>query len=294
MDLDRNELKNRAREAMRLTNPSFWLVALVYLLITTGVTSLIGLIPADTTNAGTFSLFLSILLSLYTVVIDFGFVLWSLWTYRRLDPGMDSLIQGFSVSGRVIYMQLLIFVRLLGWTFVFSFAATFLAILVTDDIFAAAMVSMVVTYLVMYVVSLRYKLADYLLADFPDLGPAVAIHRSVQLMQGWKLEWFKLDLSFLGWSILGFVLEAVAFFAAHILGGTDLSAFSTALAQMDISVLYPASTLVTVLATLLITIPLQLWLLPYRGVTFAGFYDARVQLAASSNMTDPFGPIAPV
>ena len=39
MELNRRELKAQAREQMRETRPPFWLVTLVYLLLTTGVST---------------------------------------------------------------------------------------------------------------------------------------------------------------------------------------------------------------------------------------------------------------
>lgn len=47
MEIDRRELKRQAREAIRGSRPSFWVVTLVYLLMTTGVSTLAGLlVPA--------------------------------------------------------------------------------------------------------------------------------------------------------------------------------------------------------------------------------------------------------
>ena len=40
MEIDRKELKRRAREAMGLARPRFWVVALVYFLMTTGLSYL--------------------------------------------------------------------------------------------------------------------------------------------------------------------------------------------------------------------------------------------------------------
>ena len=100
MVIDRRELKRQAREAIRVSRPSFWVVTLVYLLMTTGVSTLAGLlVPApDTGNISLPALFLSILLSLYSTVVGFGFTLWSMWTSRKLSPGLGALADGFSVA----------------------------------------------------------------------------------------------------------------------------------------------------------------------------------------------------
>ena len=46
------------------------------------------------------------LITLYLWVMSFGLDLWSLWTTRHLDPGMNALFQGFSVVGRVIWLNI--------------------------------------------------------------------------------------------------------------------------------------------------------------------------------------------
>lgn len=291
MDLNLKELKTEARRSMHLASPDYRLVTASYLLLTTGVALLFNL--AAPSGAGTFALFLSIALSLYSVIIEFGYTLWSLWTHRRLDPGLDSLVQGFSVAGRVIYLQLSILARLTFMLFGIIFACTFLALLITENIFAGMAVAMPVAYIAMYVLSLRYKFAPYLLADFPDLGPGVAIHRSVVLSKGWKMSWFKLDLSFFGWLLLSGLLEAGAFLlcAGLTLDPSALSAMdsqSMVNAVADLS----ASTAV-LLGTTLITLPLQIWLTPYRQTSFAALYDTRLKLAVQEGYSDPFGPLIP-
>ena len=50
MELNRRELKAQARERMRETRPPFWLLTLVYILLTTGVSTL-----ADLTGAAQFT-----------------------------------------------------------------------------------------------------------------------------------------------------------------------------------------------------------------------------------------------
>ena len=135
------------------------------------------------------------------------------------------------------------------------------------------LVALPTAYIAMYALSLRYKFAPYLLADFPDLGPEVAIHRSVRLSRGWKMNWFKLDLSFLGWLLLSGALEVGAFLlcAGLTLDPSALSAMdyqSMVNAVADLSASTPV-----LLGTSLVTLPLQIWLIPYRQVSFAALYD---------------------
>ena len=109
MEIDRKELKRMAKESMSLSNPSFWIVTLVYVLMTTGVSAVADFAP------GMLAAFLSIALTLYGWVVGFSYRLWALWTARRLEPGLGSLMDGFSVAGRVIMLELSIIVRIFGW-----------------------------------------------------------------------------------------------------------------------------------------------------------------------------------
>lgn len=297
MELDRKELKARAREAIRGAVPSFWVVTLVYFLLTTGVSNLLSLIPSGSgsaANTGMFSLFLSLLISFYTVIIDFGYKLWSLWTVRKLEPGIDSLIQGFSVAGLVLILEFFLFIRLLGITLLLSFTLSFFFLLTMGNPFLSVLL-IPLLYGAIFAFMLRYELSHFLLADYPQLGPDVAIHRSVMLMKGWKWELFKLEFSFLGWILLSSALQALGIAVSLMLSGVDFSAWLV----MEETAMFQQITLLmnqplNVLLMNLFSLPVTLWLMPYRSVAKAEFYDARVQLAQSDQMTDLFGPIAPI
>ncbi len=51
--------------------------------------------------------------------------------------------------------------------------------------------------------SYSYRLVPYLLKDHPELSPTEVITRSRQMMDGHKWQAFTLDLSFIGWYLLG-------------------------------------------------------------------------------------------
>ena len=283
MEIDRRELKRQAREAIRVSRPSFWVVTLVYLLMTTGVSTLAGLlVPApDTGNISLPALFLSILLSLYSTVVGFGFTLWSMWTSRKLSPGLGSLADGFSVALLVIMTSILIFLHMLAWSL--------LCIPVVWLVLIPVLLSPSLSFLVIpvliagimifsYWVSLRYALAYYLLADHPDHGAFAAVRRSVELTRGWKWEMFKLFFSFLGWELLDLLLYTLVLVQVLVQGGffqaLSLEHYGAAYVLYQIILSYPSSALLLLLAS----IPVKLWLYPYRSVTMAGFYDARLRL----------------
>ncbi|TVY07459.1 DUF975 family protein [Paenibacillus cremeus] len=55
------------------------------------------------------------------------------------------------------------------------------------------------------IAGIRYSMAFYILNDNPGLTAMEAIDRSKELMDGHKLQYFKLALSFLGWGLLSVV-----------------------------------------------------------------------------------------
>lgn len=272
MKIDRRALKARAREAMGQTQPRFWAVALVYILLTTGVQIALSLL-LSALPGGTSGIFLNILFFLYSTVILFGLRLWSLWAWRKLDPGMGALTQGFSIPGRVILMELFIFVRVFGWALLFILALSIFTLPLSAVLAASPILYLPYAgalYVLIWVFMLRYNMAPYLLADRPDDGPSLAIRRSVEMMRGRKWELFKLQLSFLGWEVINWVLSLAVFFFLCAQAGLFQMPVG-----LDSLLLYQsvANGLVNVALSGLVTLPLSLWLLPYQEVAQAGFYE---------------------
>ena len=270
--INRKDLKRQAREAMGLTRPRFWVVCLIYLLLTTGVESLIRQLSSYQgpvlEQFSFFVFFCTILYNLYYLVVRFGYNLWSLWTWRRLNPGAGSLIQGFSIPGRVIIMELLIFLRIFLWVFLLAMALTLLVLAIPSP--ALYVLGFALVYVAVLTATLRDAMAPCLLADHPDDGAGAAVRRSVEMMQGKKWELFKLQFSFIGWYLLEFVLSGSVLLVFLLQSG----AFSSAVTP-DSLLFYRAviNTVPAFVLSNLITVPLSLWLTPYTLVAQAGFYD---------------------
>lgn len=272
MQYDRRDLKRQAREAMRLTRPRFWVVCLIYFLLTTGVESVIHLLSSYQGSVlaqfSFFIFFCTILYNLYYLVIQFGYTLWSLWTWRKLNPGAGSLLQGFSVAGRVIIMELLIFLRLFLWVILLAMGLTILVLSMPSV--PLYLLGMFLLYVAVVIIMLRYAAAPYLLADFPDDGASAAVSRSVEMMRGRKWELFKLQFSFIGWYLLQFLLSSgVTLFFLYQNG-----AFAAAISADNLWFYQSVINSIPVfLLSNLITLPLSLWVTPYASVAQAGFYD---------------------
>ncbi len=56
-----------------------------------------------------------------------------------------------------------------------------------------------------------YSMAMYILAENPEIGALEAINRSKAMMNGHKMELFVLQLSFIGWHLLGAVTLGIAY-----------------------------------------------------------------------------------
>ena len=289
MELNRRELKSRARERIRETQPPFWLVTLVFLLLTTGVSTVTSLtdtayISLSPGPGDTMPLFLSLLITLLATVLSFGYQLWALKVYRRQDPGYSTLIDGFSMAGRIILMKVYIWLCEMAWIILLTIPAAILsvqALYLGLSPFFCTLILYLCMWLGTLFISYRYILAPFLLMDRPGAGPFAAVRESVALMRGWKWQFFKLDLSFLIWHFLNWILSW------GVILIVDFPAF-LALIQMEnldpltLALGLQLSGLATLLSTL-IQVPISLWVTPYSTVSYAGFYQTRVQ--------QPFPPV---
>lgn len=285
MELNRRELKAQTRERMRETRPPFWLLTLVYLLLTTGVSTLADLTGAaqftfPPSSGDTLPLFLYLLILLYTTVMNFGYQIWALRVYRRQETGYGTLIDGFSMAGRVLLMELYIFGCTLCWALAFGTAGG-LALLLLNWLPPVLLVLLIygAGFGIALWISYRYAMAPFLLMDRPEAGAIAPVRESVAMMQGWKWEYFKLDFSFFGWYLLNALLSLgveLAFILPAVLELLQAAEVDPALLVNGLELPWTAALLST-----LIQVPLSLWLDPYVAIAHAGFYQARVQQAAA-------------
>lgn len=234
MGFNRMEAKVAAKTSMRLTRPSVMLVTLVYLLLTTILTLvLLNLLYNPMTDfiihveyrnyrveetmayilqthfAGVviFSL-LYLLLRLYTSVMDVGYTSYGLRMARGEQPGFINLFDGFAKLGRVLWMNILVWMFTTLWSILAVLPASFVVFGMLYLDWNVNTFSTVYTLLVMagvaviIAITLRYRLAAYFLIDDPSCTALESIRRSKEAMRGWKMELFTLDISFIGWYYL--------------------------------------------------------------------------------------------
>ncbi len=57
-----------------------------------------------------------------------------------------------------------------------------------------------------------YMMTNFVIIDNPELSPLAAIRQSKVMMRGYKLDFFILNLSFIGWAILAVFTFGILYF----------------------------------------------------------------------------------
>lgn len=264
MFYNRSALKQRAKQLVRQGNPPMHMITLVYILATTWLSTVCGLVVANPLNrvaevmnswsetitqtgnlsqgamdaltqqiwacfrgpAAMAGLLAALILSFYSMVVALGYYGCNLRTMRGQESGgYRELFSHFDLAGKIILLQVLKFVFTYLWSLLFLIPGI--------------------------VASYRYRLAEYCLIDDPDISALEAIRRSKALMRGRKGDLFVTDFSFFGWLLL------------------------QSLAVELVSVLIGSITAVPVLANLValaVNTGCSMFLLAYQNLTYAGFY----------------------
>lgn len=247
MYFDRVNAKSEAKQTLRTAQPSPLLVTLVYLLLTTGISTLIGLFlanpfakavtliaqgydPIDVYRyvfgggGAMMAIFVTILLSLYFSIMAVGYQGYTL-RLSRGEPGTyGALLEGFNMAVKVVVLDILMSLFVFLWSMLFLIPGI--------------------------VASYRYSQAVYCLLDDPEISALEAIRRSKAMMAGQKLNLFVLELSFFGWVLLSAVISSGLM---YLMGG-------------------PTTSVGSLVRTLAIGV-FNLWLNPYMNIVFADFYN---------------------
>ena len=207
--IDRLALKSSARQSMQGLKPSAYLVAAIYITIFT----VLGALIYALSGMDRFSEYLMqalpvnpymspetlmaalpvirpgavVLILLILVVrffIDIGFLSYCLKISRNEKAEIKSLFDGFAFLFKVLWLEVLRLFFTLLWSLL-----------------------LIVPGIVAYY---SYRQAFYILLDNPELGAMDCIRLSTQMMNGYKMELFVLDLSFIGWFIVDYAIELIA------------------------------------------------------------------------------------
>ena len=206
MPIDRSALKSRAREVIATSNPRVVTVGVVYLVITIVLGALgsrvmsvnisqseamnylryaadgnyeYALKYAETMQPPAAAYAINLLLSLLSGIVGTGFTIFLLNTIRNNQPCYGNLLDGFGFWWRIILLNLL-----------------------EGLIVGALSLLLAVPGIIAHY---RYSQAVYILIDDPTKSPVQCLRESGALMKGRKQELFRLDLSLIGWFLLGLI-----------------------------------------------------------------------------------------
>lgn len=240
------------------------------------------------------SILMGILSYLWTSLMGMSYVGYTLDMVRGKNPGAKALFSAFPKFGKVILTNILVGVFTALWTLLF---ALFLVIVIVIVVTLMEVVPVLPSILLMIIgyaaflvamlwVTLRYAMVNYLVMD-QDLSGLEAIRVSKQMMKGYKGRLFVLQLSFIGWYLLG---TAIALVGGLLMGLSVLLASGGSMGGIIAGVLLLMVAGLGVLVGLML---LEMWLTPYVGGSTVKFYEyimsQRPDLFAKQEGGDAFG-----
>ena len=218
MIIDRPQAKLAAKNCMRTARVSPYQIALVYVLITLGLSAfdtfmtqmfgveyyldayMVMLMPSG------INWFITILIGLIGIILQAGFTAYCLAIRRGKEMPLTTLFDGFSIAGKLILLEVVMYIFIFLWSLLF----------IIPGLIAAY----------------RYRFALYNLLENPDIGIMEAISLSKEQTRGYKWQLFVLDLSFLGWAILScFTFGLLLIWLQPYMTLTDIAFYDTICAQ---------------------------------------------------------------
>jgi uncharacterized membrane protein len=157
------------------------------------------LIYVEPEGAVGFGWLLTLAMELMSMVLSVGYVLYCMRLSRRVKAGFGDVLDGFGVFFRAIWVNILPSALLGLWSFIYVLPGSILCVM-TEALWP--MVAGLPLLIPTVVASYSYRLTTYLVLDNPQRTCLQCLMMSRQVMRGHRWELLKLDLSFLGWSIL--------------------------------------------------------------------------------------------
>ena len=140
--------------------------------------------PPEPTYAPPTLQFASILISLVNMILNAGYISYLMGIRKGWTMPYSSLLNGLSIAGKVIGCQLLMAVKIFLWSLLFLIPGL--------------------------IAAYRYRFAIYNIIENPDMSIGEAIALSCRQTEGWKMELFILDCSFLPWHFLTVLTGGIA------------------------------------------------------------------------------------
>lgn len=183
--IDRKRLKAEAKALLADAEvPPKAMVAL-YL----GLCLVLNLLVSLSGSAGILGTFVNILTTLLGWVLGSGFVLYCMAVRRGERAEFLTLFDGFSFVGKIIGLNIVMSLFIFLWSLLFAIPGI--------------------------IAAYRYRFALYNLYENPGIGIMEALDMSKRQTLGYKAQLFTLDLSYLGWGLLGSVPTMVYTWAVY-------------------------------------------------------------------------------
>ena len=179
MQLDIGAIKAESRSLLRTGSVNPFRMTLFYLLITLVLDMINSGVSYMIDSAGGFTVlsfsFVSILVGLVALVLNAGYFCYCFGILRREEMPYESLFDAFPFAGKVILLSIVEGAFIFLWSMLF----------VVPGIIAAY----------------RYSFAMLNLCENPDLGVMEALDLSKRQTNGYKMQLFLLQLSFIGYQL---------------------------------------------------------------------------------------------
>ena len=226
------ELKSGARKLIRENSPKIFFVSILFIFIVTLMSELQFRLPGtmdayvqylDRLSAGEIQGFGNIYSYFRPSGIPFALILWLLNSV--MNVGYQSFCLKISRGGKAEYKDIFDGFLFVGKVLVIKIVTNIFIILWSLLLFFPGIIAYY-----------RYRQAYLILLDDPTKGIMQCIRESARLMHKKKLDLFLLDISFIGWVLLDYVI--------------------------------------IIISPLPFTLPLvSIWLTPYQGLANAAFYN---------------------
>lgn len=313
MRYDRAALKQAAKQTIRETRPKVWMVTLVYLLLASFLPTVVSnivpnpfsdlanviaqdptlmethpeyvlqLMGASLGGGALLSIFVSVVISLYRMVMNYGYVGYALKVRRRESTGYGDIFSGFSLAGKAIGASIMVSVFTFLWLLLIAIPCMILLMLALTVFYDAELIAilMFVVYLVFFVIGMlwvtsRYALTPYYIMSQPEMGILGAITASKTAMKGNIRKYVALELSFLGWTLLSaLIMWVILLIGCIITFAGNAAAIQAAMLQDPTTLLMTVGgpMILFVVLAYAASLPLNLWVTAYTNVSYAAFFD---------------------
>lgn len=144
-------------------------------------------------------------------VLAYGMGKVFLLTSRGQGAGIETLFSGLDIMGKVIASNVIVgLIGLLG-SIITTLVVLIISLGVSRWYFRLAMVILALNIVGM-VISLGFSMVGYIIVDDEEeITPFQAVGRSWEIMKGYKWELLKMQLTFIGWILLGTFTCGIAF-----------------------------------------------------------------------------------